>query len=221
MILCHDFFSDMNYFDIHTHHASSAQENAIVNSYPEDFVVSEGKFYSVGIHPWRAHLASEETMQMLTELAALPQVLAIGEVGIDKHSEASLSTQIELFRQQADLAESVKKPLVIHVVKAMDELLAMKRQIHPKQPWIIHGFRGNDNVAATYVSHGFYLSVGEKFQPEALLTIPDNRLFLETDESLLPIADIYSKVAQAKKVPMEQLLQTIGTNICQVFPSLI
>ena len=53
----------MNYFDIHTHHSSSAQGSAIVNSYPEDFVVSEGKFYSVGIHPWRAHLASEETMQ--------------------------------------------------------------------------------------------------------------------------------------------------------------
>ena len=215
------FFSEMNYFNIHTHHKSSAQENAIVNSYPEDFVVSEGKFYSVGIHPWRAHLASEETMQMLTKYAALPQVLAIGEVGIDKHSEASLSIQIELFKKQADLAESVKKPLIIHAVKAMDELLAMKRQINPKQPWIIHGFRGNVNVATTYVKHGFYLSVGEKFQPEALLAIPSNRLLLETDESQCSIEDIYKQVAYYKKMPMEQLLQTIGTNISQLFPSLI
>ncbi|MBQ5818538.1 MAG: TatD family hydrolase [Bacteroides sp.] len=211
----------MNYFDIHTHHSSSAQGSAIVNSYPEDFVVSEGKFYSIGIHPWRAHLASEETMQMLTKCVTLPQVLAIGEVGIDKHSEASLSIQTELFIQQADLAEAVKKPLVIHAVKAMDELLAMKRQINPKHPWIIHGFRGNANVAATYVKHGFYLSIGEKFQPEALLTIPNNRLLLETDESQCSIEDVYKQVAYYKKMPMEQLLQTIGTNINQLFPSLI
>ena len=211
----------MNYFDIHTHHNSSTQGHAIVNSYPEDCVISEGIFYSVGIHPWRAHLASEETMQMLTECATLPQVLAIGEVGIDKHSEASLSLQIELFRKQATLAESVKKPLVIHAVKAMDELLAMKRQINPKQPWVIHGFRGNATVATTYVKHGFYLSVGEKFQPEALLAIPNNRLLLETDESQSSIEDVYKQVAYYKKMPMAQLLQTIGTNISFLFPSLI
>ena len=97
----------------------------------------------------------------------------------------------------------------------------MKRQINPKQPWIIHGFRGNANVAATYVKHGFYLSIGEKFQPEALLTIPNNRLLLETDYSQCSIEDVYKQVAYYKKMPMEQLLQTIGTNINQLFPSLI
>ena len=79
----------------------------------------------------------------------------------------------------------------------------------------------NANVAATYVKHGFYLSIGEKFQPEALLTIPNNRLLLETDESQCSIEDVYKQVAYYKKMPMEQLLQTIGTNINQLFPSLI
>lgn len=210
----------MVYFDIHTHHKPS-QGVAIQNSYPEYFMAEMGGFYSVGIHPWNAHLASDATLQVLAACAAHKQVVAIGEVGIDKHSQASLPVQIELFKQQIALSESLHKPLVIHAVKAMDDLLAMKRLLKPTQPWIIHGFRGNATVAKTYVEHGFYLSVGEKFQSDSLLAIPDNRLFLETDESLLPIADIYNKVAQEKKVPMEQLLQTIGTNISKVFPLLI
>lgn len=210
----------MVYFDIHTHHKPS-QGVAIQNSYPENFMAEMGGFYSVGIHPWNVHLASDATLQVLAACAAHKQVVAIGEVGIDKHSQASLPVQIELFKQQIALSESLHKPLVIHAVKAMDELLAMKRLLKPTQPWIIHGFRGNATVAKTYIDHGFYLSVGEKFQSGSLLAIPDNRLFLETDESLLPIADIYNKVAQEKKVPMEQLLQTIGTNISKVFPSLI
>lgn len=210
----------MDYFDIHTHH-KPLQGVAIQNGYPEDFVAEEGGFYSVGIHPWNAHLASGAMLQMLAACAVHKQVVAIGEVGIDKHSQASLPVQIELFKQQVALSESLHKPLVIHAVKAMDELLAVKRLLKPTQPWIIHGFRGNATVAKIYVDHGFYLSMGEKFQSESLLAIPDNRLFLETDESLLSIADIYNKVAKEKKVPMEQLLQTIGTTISKVFPSLI
>ncbi len=210
----------MVYFDIHTHHKPS-RGVAIQNSYPENFMAEMGGFYSVGIHPWNAHLASDATLQVLAACAAHKQVVAIGEVGIDKHSQASLAVQIELFKQQIALSESLHKPLVIHAVKAMDDLLAMKRLLKPTQPWIIHGFRGNANVAATYVKHGFYLSVGEKFQPEALLTIPNNRLLLETDESQCSIEDVYKQVAQEKKVPMEQLLQTIGTTISKVFPLLI
>lgn len=210
----------MKLFDIHTHQHSS-QGPAIVNCYPEDFIAEKGGFYSVGIHPWNAHLASDASLQLLTNCAAHRQVLAIGEVGIDKHAQASLSIQIELFKQQVALSESLQKPLLIHAVKAMDELLALKRLLRPVQPWIIHGFRGNDAVAKTYINHGFYLSLGEKFQSAALLAIPDGRLFLETDESQWAIAEIYHRVAQEKKVPMEQLMQTIGTNINEVFPSLI
>lgn len=207
----------MDYFDIHTHHSNCADATSILNSYPEDCHLQNNYFYSVGIHPWKAHLASVETLQSLAKCVAKKQVLAIGETGIDKHAQASLSIQMELFKHQALLAELVSKPLIIHVVKAMDELLAIKRQVKPKQPWIIHGFRGNANVATTYINHGFYLSIGEKFQPEALRIIPINRLFLETDESKYTIQTIYQQVAFHKKMPMEQLLQAIGTNISSVF----
>ena len=75
------------------------------------------------------------------------------------------------------------KPLVIHLVKAMSELLKLKQQIKPANPWIIHGFRGKAALAEECLRHGFYLSFGEKYQEEALRITPAGRLFLETDES--------------------------------------
>ena len=58
------------------------------------------------------------------------------------------------------LAEEVGKPLVIHLVKAVDELLKVKRDLRPSNPWIIHGFRGKAALAEEYLKHGFYLHSG-------------------------------------------------------------
>ena len=78
----------------------------------------------------------------LEELVRHPQVLAVGEAGLDKLADAPMDLQVEVFRCQACLAEEVGKPLVIHLVKAVDELLKVKRDLRPSNPWIIHGFRG-------------------------------------------------------------------------------
>ena len=69
-------------------------------------------------------------------------MLAVGEAGLDKLAEAPLTLQIEVFEYQARLAEEANKPLIIHLVKAVDELLKLKQKIQPVKPWIIHGFRG-------------------------------------------------------------------------------
>lgn len=122
----------------------------------------------------------------LEELVRHPQVLAVGEVGLDKLADAPMDLQVEVFRRQACLAEEVGKPLVIHLVKAVDELLKVKRDLRPSNPWIIHGFRGKAALAEEYLKHGFYLSFGEKYQEAALCRVPADRLFIETDESEFP-----------------------------------
>ena len=68
------------------------------------------------------------------------------------------------FEYQARLSVELGKPLVIHLVKAMSELLKLKQQIKPANPWIIHGFRGKPALAEECLRHGFYLSFGEKYQ---------------------------------------------------------
>lgn len=207
--------------DIHTHRLPPVPGTAIANRYPDTFVPEAGAWYSVGIHPW--HIPATATpvvrneMNVLASLAGHPQVLAIGEAGLDKLADAPMAVQIKVFEYQARLSVELDKPLVIHLVKAMSELLKLKQQIKPANPWIIHGFRGKAALAEECLRHGFYLSFGEKYQEEALRITPADRLFLETDESSVPVADLYSRAAEVRRVSLAELTEAIRENIAKVF----
>lgn len=200
--------------DIHTHHLPQLPGTAIANCYPEAFSPREGGWYSIGIHPWR--ISSAENL-LSRELVANPQVLAIGEAGLDKLTGISIDIQLKVFESQARLSMEVGKPLIIHLVKAVDELLRLKQTLHPSNPWIIHGFRGKAALAKEYLRHGFYLSFGEKYQAEALEATPSDRLFLETDESLVPISQLYRRAAEIRGIDVSQLEENIRQNVGRVF----
>lgn len=202
--------------DIHTHQQPPTPGAAIVNCFPETFVPQAECWYSVGIHPW--YIASADTNRSrFEELLRHPQVLAVGEAGLDKPAESSLPVQMEVFEYQARLAEEIEKPLIIHLVKAVDELLKLKQQIHPMTPWIIHGFRGKAALAEAYLRHGFHLSFGEKYHEEALRIVPPERLFLETDESAVPIDALCEKAALIRRIPVEELWEALRKNVRTTF----
>lgn len=207
--------------DIHTHHLSQMPGEAIVNCYPDTFIPEAGEWYSVGIHPWHVKTAvdsdARHEMDALLPLVGHPQVLAIGEAGLDKLAHAPISVQIEIFEYQARLSSEAGKPLIIHLVKAADELLRLKRLMCPANPWIIHGFRGKEALAREYLRHGFYLSFGEKYQEDALRAVPSERLFLETDESAVPIATLYKRAADIRGTSLYELTEAVRENIDKVF----
>lgn len=200
--------------DIHTHNLPQVPGKAIVNSYPEAFVPQVDGWYSVGIHPWRINSAQ---LPLSRDLVAHPQVLAIGEAGLDRLVDTPMDIQMEVFEYQARLAAEIDKPLIIHLVKAVDELLKLKRVLRPSTPWIIHGFRGKAALAEEFLRHDFYLSFGERYQADALCITPSDHLFLETDESAVPIADLYRRAAEVRGVSLEQLRETVRENISKVF----
>lgn len=178
----------------------------------------DGFVYSAGIHPW--HLTESNVAQQLETLRQLlnnKQFVALGEVGLDKLTAASMSFQKQIFEFQLVLAEEMNLPLIIHCVKAMDELLEFKKHFCQAQPWVWHGFRGKPEQAKQLLQKGFYLSFGEHFQEEALRMIPDEHLFLETDCSLLSIEDILHRAAKVRGVEVEALRGTIRKNVQNVF----
>ena len=63
----------------------------------------------------------------------------------------------------------------------------VKKEFQPKQAWIWHGFRGKPEQAKQMLDKGLYLSFGEFYSDEAMRVVPDDRLFLETDDSELDI----------------------------------
>lgn len=205
--------------DIHTHHLPQLPGEAILNCYPDTFVPEVGGWYSVGVHPWHvtASVGGRYDTKTLLPLLKHSQVLAVGEAGLDKLADAPMSLQVEIFEWQARMAMEIDKPLIIHLVKAVDELLKLKQMIRPTNPWIIHGFRGKAILAEEYLRHGFYLSFGEKYQVEVLRIVPSDRLFLETDESTVPIAELYKLAAEVRGISYDELLETISENIGKVF----
>lgn len=207
----------MEILDIHTHRQPLTTSEAIINCTPQDFSPREGYYYSVGYHPW--YLSKDESgdWNLPEEIASHPQVLAIGEAGLDKIRGAEFSLQERAFEKQARTAQNCKKPLIIHSVRTYNEIIRFKQTMKPDNPWIIHGFRGKKELANQLLEHGLYLSFGENYRESALQSMPLDRLFLETDESKTDIHILYEKAASLLSLPVDGLIYRIQQNISNVF----
>ena len=207
-----------DFFNIHTH-VSVHPESEILSPAPEELSTDNRSFYaSVGIHPWTLTEENADIQwKALCESIKDKRIVAIGECGLDKLKGPSMELQTAVFKQEAALAEDSSLPLIIHCVKAFNELIQLKKEISPRQSWIIHGFRGKLPLALDCIRHGFYLSIGNHFQENTLKTIPLDRLFIETDESEESIGSIYQRVAETKGISQQELLEAINKNVREVF----
>lgn len=207
--------------DIHTHHTTAGPEEYILNIEPEAFLPPEHHtcYYSVGIHPWKVMAAGtgEEAWSRLSEAVRHPSVLAIGEAGLDKLAEADMDRQREVFVRQIMLSESVGKPLVVHCVKAFNELIELKKKHRPRMPWVVHGFRNNLHIARRLLDAGICFSLGEKYQADVLRFVPTDRLLAETDESALPVRAIIARMAAERGIEPDELCARIDENARKIF----
>ena len=181
--------------DIHTHHPAP-RPWAVVDAPFQDFSPLEGQRYSVGIHPWLTigNIPLQQ-WEALEKAAMCPEVVAIGECGIDKIKGGFMFRQVSAMQKQVELSEKLGKPLIVHDVKAHDVVVGLKKDLEPKQNWVVHGFRGKPTVAKMLTDAGIYLSYGENFNSEALLITPPDMILAETDESILPIEAIIEKLS--------------------------
>lgn len=196
----------MTLIDVHTH--NNAARNAI---YSSGTLYRADREISVGIHPWYINANWQSEFASIAGFAGKSNVVAIGECGLDiLKSPAPVEQQEEILKAHILLAEEVQKPLILHCVKAYDRLIALRKEMKPQQAWILHGFRGKPQQAEQLIKAGFYISLGEKFNPDSARIIPADRLFIESDESCAAIADIYAAVACAKGADIEALaVQTV------------
>lgn len=193
-------------FDTHTHNVRPDAAVCIdPTDLPDGFEPAEGVCYSVGIHPWNAYRATPRDIALLRRLAAHPAVIAIGEAGLDANAEASPEAQADLLRLHIVLSEELSKPLVLHMVRGWDTLLALRRQYDPHQAWVVHGFRGKPELARQLLRAGLYLSYGERFNPASVAVTPADRLLVETDESPLPLVEIVSRLGVTPVVTLPDL----------------
>lgn len=210
--------------DSHTH---ISRPGAVVNIDPvslpaRGFRLMDDRYYSAGIHPWNAGCFTKRDVDRLRRLAFDPHVIAIGEAGLDsvhvayelvdngRGKEAvqalpDIEKQMELLRLHVQLSEEAGKPLLLHIVKRYPEIQKLHADLRPRQPWVIHGFRGRPGLAADLLRQGFYLSYGERFNPASVEVTPPGRMLAETDESAVPFEEIVASLPVTPAVSLPDL----------------
>ena len=196
--------------DTHCHRINPGDIRIIYNIQINDDAVTlpQGRhiFFSAGIHPWDAGNLRSVWLDNLKTLLNFDQVIAVGECGLDKNSPVAIEKQLEVFEMQIKLSETLNKPLIIHCVGCYNELINLHRALNPKQPWIIHGFRGKPEMVSQLTKAGMFISFGEKFNPESVQATPVERILVESDESEMPLAEIYLAIATAKGCEVRELV---------------
>lgn len=139
------------------------------------------------------------------------------EHGMDRRWESPLPDQEKTFRQHVEESERMGKPLVIHCVRTLEEILRVRKDMQPHQPWIMHGFRGKPQQLQSLLSAGIYVSFGLRYNKESLILCPLEMMFLETDDVDVPIAPLYQEVAQLKGISKEALKHKMWENANKLF----
>lgn len=220
--------SEQNYFiDIHTHSAGQSDDVIqIINLFPEQLIpqLAAQSFYSLGWHPWYLKKENNDAyLKIISKGGLKPQILAIGECGLDRLSEVSFEYQTEVFKQQALIAERIQKPLLLHCVRSANEIIKLRKEIKPVMPWIIHGYNSNLVTGRELIRHGFFISIGVdlmkdfsnalKFLPE----IPLDRLFFETGDVDIHVEKVYRVASSKLEIDLLTLKQQIQSNFNRVF----
>ena len=175
--------------DIHHHCTNTIDNNdctRVVNLNYCDDLPAEG-YYSIGIHPWLTEEMTKDdidkAIKEMADKATDERVVAIGECGIDLLRGGNIDLQEYALRHQIELSETLEMPLIIHMVKATDAIIRLKKEIKPKQTWIIHGFRGKPELARQLTGQGINLSFGKYYNEDSLLVTPADMRYFETDEN--------------------------------------
>ncbi len=180
--------------------------------------------YSYGLHPWYLDKETYEAqLGKLEVIAHEKRCMAIGECGLDKLSKVDFAFQQEVFVEQIRIANKINKPLIIHCVKAFNELINCLNLNDNKVPVIIHGFNNNENIARVMVDQGYYFSFGkallgyESNAAKAIKNVGRKNFFLETDDADLSIKYVYKKAAELLGIDEEIIKQQIQSNFETVF----
>ena len=214
--------------DIHTHNPVQPETVvALLNlQTPEPLEKkTDNVFYSWGVHPWNSGKADmEKEMKSLRELTLKIVMHGLGEVGIDKVRKIPLERQIEVFRRQAEFAEISRLPVIIHCVRAFQEIIELRKKLNPKRPWVIHGFFGSKTPAMQLVRAGCSISFGRQLMFEeneklriAAAAVPFDRIFLETDEWIGNIEELYEELAKIRGISVAALAEQIRKNFFNLY----
>lgn len=210
------------YIDIHTHQILQ-KENIIqvFNHIIGRDIILPDTICSAGIHPWYVHEDVEKQFYLLHNEAEKSNIIAIGECGLDKICDTIWELQVQVFERQIQLANHINKPLIIHCVRAYEEVLHILKHLKAQVPVIFHGVNKKQTLIQSLINQGYYIGLGtfilDGRHDELIKAIALDKFFLETDNKSTDIVDIYSYFCRVRNISVEQLQQQLVQNVSNVF----
>lgn len=183
----------------------------------------QGLFAAPGLHPLYLAHHRPQHLEELEELVRRSQPggscrpVAIGEIGLDYY-EGSVDriAQQQLFEQQLNIAAAAQLPILLHVRKAHDQVLATLRRKHFVHGGIVHAFSGSLQQAGHFIKLGFAIGIcgtitysrARRIRKVAL-ELPQESLVLETDAPDIPPADHWGESNHPAYLP--EILDALAT----------
>lgn len=217
--------------NFHTHHL--VNDDNIVEVYnvdlknslkdPEEFNL--GNYRCAGIHPWWIESFSDFSESEIKKILSHSGILCLGEIGLDRSfSDIDFSVQERFFMMQLEVAIARKDSfVVIHCVKAYQEILNCVKKTNFKGSLVFHDYNGPEEITKTLVSRGDYFSYGGMLFRDnskglkSLKHIPIERLFFETDDTVeRSILDVYEKGAEILELSIENLITQCFQNFKRI-----
>ncbi len=193
---------------------------------------------AVGFHPQDAHTITQHDIDELIDIVKDPNILAIGEIGLDYYwSKDHIDSQKHWFIQQIELANTVKKPIIIHNRDATQDVLDILKA-HPAQyGGIMHCYSGSVQMAFEFLKQNMYISLAgpltfknARVPKEVASAIPIDRLLIETDSPYLTpmpyrgkrnqpayVSYVGKELSRIKDIPQEELMRLLAINYYQLF----
>ncbi|MGO2074217.1 TatD family hydrolase [Pseudoalteromonas sp. AOP31-A2-14] len=177
-------------------------------------------YATAGVHPHDAKSADEHFIEKLSSLLQQPEVVAVGECGLDYNRDFSpRNIQREVFSKQLDLAKKLNKPVYLHERDASKDMLAILKE-HSVNG-VLHCFTGDKNALDSYLNQGLYIGItgwvcderrGKELQ-QLIPDIPLERLLIETDAPFLIPRTISPKPKSRRNEPsyLAYVCDTIAT----------
>ncbi len=204
-----------------------------------------GVYYSLGLHPcwlepWVGLPVDSAVQPWLADIAQhmqAPTCRALGETGLDKRIATPLPLQQAWFEWHIALAAQYQRPLILHVVHAHAEVIALLKLHRPACGGVVHAFNGSYEIAREYWQLGFYLGIGGTITYEranktrqTVQRMPLQALVLETDAPDMPlqgeqgirntpanIPAVARALAQLRGEPLAHIQRQTYANSCRLF----
>lgn len=199
-----------------------------------------GIFAAVGIHPNDAADAAGADWDAIVKLAERPEVVAIGETGLDQYWDRTpFPMQQEWFGRHLELAHRLDRPVVIHCRDCTSDLIDQLRSLGRQVRGVQHSFTGTWDDARAFLDLGLHLSFAGMltYTNKALdalrdvaARVPLDRILIETDSPYLSphpfrgktnepsrVAVTAARLAEVRGMALEELARITTENARRLF----